>query len=175
MGSGHRRCSAHVTSREGHSIWLAGDSTLMYLRCCSWWCQIGVKAHALCWGQWGSNPHEFRVRGRWDRNRTCNLRFWSLLPFVQQRSGTYTNTLEMSHFDGPKYVDVHQRSPALGSTLGSHVGDKAFSICVGKCEGRAVSQRASSSHTPSRHTIVEWLSTSVTACRFVNRHTTAHT
>jgi len=75
------RCARHL--QGGHSIWLAGDSTLMYLRCCSWWCQIGVKAHALCWGQWGSNPHEFRVRGRWDRNRTCNLRFWRPNPWCR--------------------------------------------------------------------------------------------
>jgi len=62
-------------------------------------------------------PHEFSVsKGRWDRNRTCNLRLWSLLPSVQQRSGTYLNGLEMGHFAGDKYVDVRQRSPALGSS-----------------------------------------------------------
>ena len=66
------------------------------------------------------------VRGRWDRNRTCNLRFWSLLPFVQERSGKYTKGLEMAHFDGPKYQEVHQRSPALGSNLGSNGGSQAF-------------------------------------------------
>jgi hypothetical protein len=58
-------------------------------------------------------------KGRWDRNRTGALRFWSLLPLVQQRSGAYTSTLEMGYFEGPKYQEVHQRSPALGSTLGS--------------------------------------------------------
>ena len=57
--------------------------------------------------------------GRWDRNRTGNLRFWSLLLFVQLRSRKYTKGLEMGQFDGPKYVEVHQRSPALGSTVGS--------------------------------------------------------
>jgi hypothetical protein len=49
------------------------------------------------------------ARGGWDRSRTCTLRFWSLLPFVQQRSGTYTNGLEIANFDSPKYVDVHRR------------------------------------------------------------------
>src|SRR5690242_15720674 len=58
-------------------------------------------------------------RGRWDRDRTCNLRFWSLLPFVQGRSRKYTMGLKMAYFDGPKYVEVHQRSSALGSKLGS--------------------------------------------------------
>ena len=49
----------------------------------------------------------------------------------------------MAHFDGPKYVEVHQRSPALGSKLGSNVGNKAFSIRVERCEGRVASNRAS--------------------------------
>jgi hypothetical protein len=43
------------------------------------------------------------LQGRWDRNRTGNLRLWSLLPFVQGRSGAYTSTLEIAHFD------VHRR------------------------------------------------------------------
>jgi len=67
--------------------------------------------------------------GRWDRNRTCNLRLWSLLPFVQQRSGKYTNSPEMPHLAGAKYVGVHQSSPALGSkqpdillSTGCHLG-----------------------------------------------------
>jgi hypothetical protein len=63
-----------------------------------------------------------RLSGRWDRNRTCTLRFWSLLPFVQQRSGKYTTSLETAYFDAPKYMDVHQSSPALGATLGSIEG-----------------------------------------------------
>ena len=56
-------------------------------------------------------------RGKWDRNRTCNLRFWSLLPYVQQRSGTYTSPLEIGLLDGPTCLDVPQRSPALGSNV----------------------------------------------------------
>src|SRR5262245_15069509 len=59
------------------------------------------------------------ARGRWDRNRTCTLRCWSLLPYVQHRSGAYTSMLEMAHFDGPECQDVPQRSPSLGSTVGS--------------------------------------------------------
>jgi len=51
--------------------------------------------------------------GRWDRNRTCNLRVWSLLPYVRERSGAYTKWLETAHFDARKYVDVPQSSPAL--------------------------------------------------------------
>jgi hypothetical protein len=46
------------------------------------------------------------LAGRWDRNGTCTLRFWNLLPFVQERSGKYTSRLEITHFDGPKYVEV---------------------------------------------------------------------
>src|SRR5262249_1317634 len=65
------------------------------------------------------SPDKFRVyRGRWDRNRTCNLRFWSLLPFVQLRSGTFTSPLKMAHFEGPKYQEVHQCSPASGVKIG---------------------------------------------------------
>jgi hypothetical protein len=39
------------------------------------------------------------------------------LPFVQQRSGKYTNTLEVGHLKGRKRVDVYRRSPALGSRV----------------------------------------------------------
>jgi hypothetical protein len=67
----------------------------------------------------GLHPHKFRLKwGRWDRNRTCNLRLWSLLPFVQGRSGKYTRCLEIAHFDGPKYQEVHKSSPALGQDWG---------------------------------------------------------
>jgi hypothetical protein len=52
------------------------------------------------------------------RNRTGALRWWSLLPFVQKRSGTYMSRPEIAHFDGPKHVDVRQRSPALGQNSG---------------------------------------------------------
>src|SRR5262249_7268057 len=76
-------------------------------------------------------PTDSGLTDRWDRNRTCALRLWSLLPFVQQRSGTYTKGLKSAHFDTPKYVDVHQRSPALGSTLGSNLGNRAVSIHTG--------------------------------------------
>jgi hypothetical protein len=33
--------------------------------------------------------------------------------------GAYTKGLKKAYFDGPKYVEVHQSSPALGSKLGS--------------------------------------------------------
>ena|GEM_PF-5751361 len=81
--------------------------------------QIGVKAHTLCWGHNPAGPMNSGFSGRWDGNRTCNLRFWSLPPFIQQCSGTYTSGLESAHFDGPKYQNVYLSSPALGSTLGS--------------------------------------------------------
>jgi hypothetical protein len=68
----------------------------------------------------GNDPHEFKAQGWWDRNRTGPLRLWSLLPFVQQRSETYTSTLEMTLFEAPKCQEVHQRSPALGSTVWSN-------------------------------------------------------
>jgi hypothetical protein len=88
--------------------------------------KLGVNARTLHWGHDACTRMNSGFAGRWDRNRTCTLRFWSLLPFVQQRSGTYTNTLEIGHFDGPKYQDVHQRSPALGSKLGSTPGNRAL-------------------------------------------------
>ena len=55
------------------------------------------------------------LRGRWDRNRTCNLRCWSLLPFVQQRSRKYKTGLKIAHFDGPTCQEVHQSSPEFTS------------------------------------------------------------
>jgi hypothetical protein len=77
------------------------------------------------------SPMNSRFSGRWDRNRTCTLRFWSLLPVVQQRSGKYTSRLEIAHFVSPKYVEVHQSSPALGSKLGSTTSPKIVSEMLG--------------------------------------------
>jgi hypothetical protein len=89
---------------------------------------LGTKRIVVCFEDTGAEAKNRlyashtkpEFKGRWDRNRTCNLRFWSLLPFVQGRSGTYTKALKSAHFDGPKCVEVHQRSPALGSKLGSN-------------------------------------------------------
>ena len=41
----------------------------------------------------------------------------------------------MGHFDGPKYVEVHQRSPALGSKLGSNHGNRALSFRLNPFNG----------------------------------------
>ena len=91
----------------------------------------GVVPVGINWGQQhaklgclpcGCSPHKFRVlEGRWDRNRTCNLRSWSALPFVQHRSGTYTRCLEMPYFDLRKCVDVHQSSTAF-TGVGVNIG-----------------------------------------------------
>jgi hypothetical protein len=84
-----------------------------------------------------SRPQKMRLkRGRWDRNRTCNLRFWSLLPFVQGRSRAYTKGLKIGHFDVPKCVEVHQRSPALGSKLGSKQSSIPVSLVLLRELGR---------------------------------------
>ena len=40
-------------------------------------------------------------------SRSRSAAFWSLLPFVQQRLGTYTSRLEMAHFVAPMSVGVH--------------------------------------------------------------------
>src|SRR5262249_18413325 len=58
-----------------------------------------------------------------------DLQFWSLLPFVQLRSGKYKGTLEMAHFDGPNCQDVHQRAPALES----HPDNQALSFHTLPC------------------------------------------
>src|SRR5262245_41049766 len=56
------------------------------------------------------------------------------------RSATYMKGLEMAHFDRSKYVDVHQRSPALGSTLGSNYGNET--LCAHKdSQGLRVNRR----------------------------------
>jgi hypothetical protein len=53
---------------------------------------VEVKAHKMCCVPCVRSPHEFRAnQGRWDRNRTCILQFWSLLPFVHQRSPEFTS------------------------------------------------------------------------------------
>jgi hypothetical protein len=44
---------------------------------------------------------------------------------VPHRSGTYTSRLEMAHFDGPKFVDVRQRSP-----VGVNIAVKAVRLCL---------------------------------------------
>src|SRR5262245_10805179 len=90
-------------------------------------------------------------RGRWDRNRTCTLRLWSLLPFVQLRSGAYTRGLKIAHFDGPTCLEVHQRSPALGSTVGSNVANTACSLRANRWPGQAQAiGRSNGTCTPSR-------------------------
>jgi hypothetical protein len=38
--------------------------------------------------------------GRWDRNRTGALQLWSLLPYIQGRSGTFRNVHEAAE-SGP--------------------------------------------------------------------------
>src|SRR5262249_2529959 len=58
------------------------------------------------------------VSGRWDTNRTCTRRVWSLPPFVPQRSGPYTNTLDTAHSDGPKV----RRSPPTFTGVGLNIG-----------------------------------------------------
>jgi predicted PurR-regulated permease PerM len=68
---------------------------------------------------------------RWDRERPDGLWWWSLPPFVQQRSGEYTSRLEIAHFDGGKSVDVHHRSPALRSRLGPRQA-AGYSLSPGK-------------------------------------------
>jgi hypothetical protein len=74
----------------------------------------GVRLRILGRTRCGSNSDMAAMRmnsglkDSWDRNRTCTLRFWRPLPYVQQRSGAYTSRLEMAYFDGPKYQEVHQ-------------------------------------------------------------------
>jgi hypothetical protein len=51
-----------------------------------------------------------------------------MLPHVRERSGEYTSRLEIAHFDGTKYMGVHQRSSALGSSLWSKQPDTLASI-----------------------------------------------
>jgi hypothetical protein len=73
-----------------------------------------------------SNLHKFSIcKGQVGQESNLHPAVVGLLPFVQHRSGTYTRRLKMAHFDDPKYVEVHQRSPALGSNLGSNVANRA--------------------------------------------------
>ena len=68
---------------------------LRYLRSCSWWYRIGGKADTLGWRDKACGPYRFMVRGRWDTNRTCNLRFWRsrrcvLYSLVQSHNDEYS-------------------------------------------------------------------------------------
>jgi hypothetical protein len=46
----------------------------------------GVKARRMSWRHMACSPHEFSVcRGRWDRNRTGNLRIWRWWRCVLER------------------------------------------------------------------------------------------
>jgi hypothetical protein len=96
-----------------------------------------VNAQSMCCGHGAAVPMNSGLAGRWDRDRTCALRLWSQLPFVQGRSGTYTSSLEMAHFDRPKYQEVHQSSPALGSTLGSMRSNRTLYFRLDAAGGRA--------------------------------------
>jgi len=100
------------------------------------WGSHGVKAHTLSWSNGACTPHEFKVlKGRWDRNRTCHLRVWSLLPYVQQRSGRYANRLEIGPLAGAKYVEVRERSPALGDKNGVEPQQPSSIISHGRHQG----------------------------------------
>jgi hypothetical protein len=57
---------------------------VMYLVVCNWG-QIGVKAHTGCWSHRTVIPMNSGATGRWDRNRTGNLRFWSTRRGIQTR------------------------------------------------------------------------------------------
>ena len=75
----------------------------------------GTFEHAVC-----SDTHEFRTRGQ--VGQESNLQPAVLEP-AAVRSATFRDVHDggwkSAHFDRSKYVEVHQRSPALGSKLGS--------------------------------------------------------
>jgi hypothetical protein len=68
----------------------------------------------------GLEPLQFRVPwGRWDRNRTCNLRFWRPNRAVRGRSWKVAEP-GISWSDGPPGVALGQhRAPALGAEVGA--------------------------------------------------------
>jgi hypothetical protein len=50
---------------------------------------VGVKARKTGCTPCSCNPHEFSLgRGRWDKNRTCNLRLWRPHPACRVVSGS---------------------------------------------------------------------------------------
>jgi hypothetical protein len=70
---------------------------------CSRWGQMGSKARKTGCASYNCSTHEFRVRkGRWDRNRTCNLRFWSTRRAVQDRLKSSNAALN------PQFLTVHR-------------------------------------------------------------------
>src|SRR5262249_20620776 len=87
-----------------------------------------------------------RLRGRWDRYRTCALQLWaavgscgqlwSLLAYVRLRSATFgyvrlrsatfrsdTNRLNIAHFAGAKGQDVCHRLPPFAGVRDKVVSD----------------------------------------------------
>src|SRR5215475_5985290 len=59
-------------------------SAVMHLVVCDWG-QMGVNAPTVCPEHGATTPMNSGTRGRWDRNRPCNLRFWSTRRVVQDR------------------------------------------------------------------------------------------
>ena len=77
----------------------------------------------------GSNPLKFGTREQ--VGQESNRRPAVLEP-AAVRSAAFTEVHEGARnrpFEGPKYVEVHQSSPALGSTVGSNAANKA--LCIG--------------------------------------------
>jgi hypothetical protein len=99
-------------------------------------------------GQWAAIPHEFSVcEGRWDRNRTCNLRCWSSPRFVRQCSCVSTDAESYWLMPSGMSSCVRLCRPGLLSELLSN--SKRF---YGKSRGLPLAACATSTITDAGHT-----------------------
>jgi hypothetical protein len=118
----------------------------MHLRCCSWWYQvggqIGVNAHTLGWGDGAAICMNSGLRGRWDRNRSCTLRFWSTRRAVHGRPKTSKLLLNAQ-------VGLFRRSCAAGIAWEHECDMRAHQVSGG---GKMAPAQASVHDlSPARH------------------------
>jgi hypothetical protein len=105
---------------------IAKSAARSYLRCCSWGCHVGVKkglTHMHCAG--GTAALLMDSEFTWQAGQE-SLRYPAVVEPAALRSGTFKEVHKhagIAHFVGPKYQEVHQRSPALGATVGSKQPD----------------------------------------------------
>jgi hypothetical protein len=72
---------------------------------------------------WGSDPHKSSLgRGRWDRNRTCNLRFWRPNPACRVVSDAIATCR-------PAPVSLSSCAAPMSPGVGVHWGTYWGSLC----------------------------------------------
>jgi hypothetical protein len=94
-----------------------------YLRSCTWWYQnwgqLGVNVYTLARGHRAAIPMNSALRGRWDRNRTCNLRLWRPNPTCRVVSYAIATCRSARLSLSPDVADCRWVSPITGADTGA--------------------------------------------------------